>query len=90
VNVIAEQFLTQLGEAQDRIRTLTDQLTEAMDARRQDAMDLVAAETREMGTKAELERALADLAALERIIAHFRRPLWRKALGLPAADNTPP
>lgn len=82
-NAIAEQMLTQLADAQERIRSLTDQLVEAKEAHRRDAMDLAATEAREMGTKAELERALADLAALERQLAHHRRPLWRKAFGLP-------
>lgn len=87
-NAIADRFLTQLAEAQGRIQTLTDQLLAAQEAHRLDAIDLAATAAREMGTKAELERALADLASLERMIAHYRRPLWRKALGLRAADNT--
>jgi len=82
-NGIAEHFLTQLAAAQERIQVLTDQLVEAKEAHRRDAMDLAATEAREMGTKVELERALADLAALERQLAHHRRPLWRKAFGLP-------
>lgn len=82
-NGIAEHFLTQLAAAQERIQVLTDQLVEAKEAHRRDAMDLAATEAREMGTKAELERALADLATLERQLAHHRRPLWRKAFGLP-------
>lgn len=82
-NGAVEHFLTQLATAQERIQALTDQLVEAKEAHRRDAMDLAATEAREMGTKAELERALADLTALERQLAHHRRPLWRKAFGLP-------
>lgn len=82
-NAIAEQMLASLTEAQARIRHLTDQLIEAKEAQGRDAAELAAAETRELGTKAELERALADLAALERQLASYRRPLWRKAFGLP-------
>ena len=81
-NGLAEHFLAQLAAAQERIEALTDQLVEAKEAHKRDAMDLAATEAREMGTKAELERALADLAALQRQLAHSNRPLWRKALGL--------
>jgi len=82
-NGLAEHFLSQLAAAQERIQALTDQLIEAKAAHQRDAMDLAATEAREMGTKGELERALADLAALQRQLAHHNRPLWRKALGLP-------
>jgi hypothetical protein len=115
-NVLAEQLLARLGEAQDRIGQLTDQLVDAKDvlvsaydklnsnhrelaeaqvrvlaakqetleaqeAHRRDATELAAAEMREMGTKAELERALADLAGLKEqlqlIVTRQRRPWWR-------------
>jgi hypothetical protein len=91
---MTERLLIDYREAQSRIRELTDELIAAKEAHRRDAMDLAAAETREMGTKAELERALADrltlqqqalarTASLQRQLAEHRRPLWRKALGLP-------
>ncbi len=98
-NTLAEQLLARLGEAQDRIQHLTDQLVDAKDvlvsaydklnsinhslaaaqvevlgakqetleakeAHRRDAMELTAAEMRELGTKAELERALTDVETL--------------------------
>ncbi len=91
---MTEHLLVANREAQARIADLTDQLLAAKEAHRRDAMDLAAAETRDMGTKAELERALADrltlqqqalarTASLQRQLAEHRRPLWRKALGLP-------
>jgi hypothetical protein len=110
-NTLAEQLLGRLGEAQDRIRLLTDQLIDAKDvlvsaydklnsnhrelaeaqvqvlaakqetleaqeAHRRDAMELAAAEMREMGTKAELERALADIALLEQKMVQPARQRW--------------
>jgi DNA-binding Lrp family transcriptional regulator len=66
-----------LRPAQEHIERLHEQLIEAKEAHRLDAVDLTAAEMREMGTKAELERALFDIAALERQIAALRRPWWR-------------
>lgn len=69
-----------LRPAQEQIERLHAQLLEAKEAHHRDAMDLVATEAREMGTKAELERALADLAALQRQLAYERRPLWKRLL----------
>ncbi len=118
-NTLAEQLLANLGEAQDRIRQLTDQLVnakdvlvsaydklnsinyelagvqvemlaakqetlEAKEAHRRDSMELTAAEARELGTKAELERALADVEALKEqlgLIASQRQPWWRRMFG---------
>jgi hypothetical protein len=37
-------------------------------------MNLAATEAREMGTKAELERALADLGMLQQEIARLKKP----------------
>lgn len=71
-----------LKPAQDQIERLHAELMEAKEAHRRDAMELVAAETREMGTKADLERALHHVDVLRRRLAKANRPLWRKALGL--------
>lgn len=71
-----------LKPAQEQIERLHAELMKAKEAQRRDAMELVAAEMREMGTKAELEQALADLAVMQRQLALSNRPLWRKALGL--------
>lgn len=85
VNALAEKFLANLSEAQERIRALTDQLIEAKEAHRRDAMELAAAEMREMGTKAELERALVDVAVLKEqlriIMKRQRRSWWRWVRG---------
>ncbi len=116
-NALAEQLLARLGEAQDRIQHLTDQLVDAKDvlvsaydklnsinhdlaaaqvevlaakqetleakeAHRRDAMELTAAEMRELGTKAELERAVADVQELRQqvsqLVAGQRRSWWKK------------
>lgn len=80
-NALAEQALASLADAQTRVRELTDQLVEAKDAHRRDAAELAAAEMRELGTKAELERALADIAELRDQLARAHRPWWRKVWG---------
>jgi flagellar biosynthesis GTPase FlhF len=84
VNTDSDRLLDALSEAvsllrpaQEQIERLHQEVIEAKDAHRRDAMELTAAEMREMGTKAELERALLDIAALERQIASLRRPWWR-------------
>lgn len=77
-NGLAEHFLAQLAAAQERIEALTDQLVEAKEAHKRDAMDLAATEAREMGTKAELERALADIADLKQEVTSLTRPWWRR------------
>ncbi len=88
VNTTTDRLLASLSEAvsllrpaQEQIERLYTQLVEAKEAHHRDAMELAAAEMREMGTKAELERALADLAALEqRVLGHRngrRRAWWR-------------
>jgi chromosome segregation ATPase len=63
--------------AKDELIAIKSEVVEGKEAHRRDAMDLTAAEMREMGTKAELNRALLDIAALERQIASLRRPWWR-------------
>lgn len=77
-NVLAEQALASLADAQARVRELTDQLVEAKDAHRRDAAELAAAEMRELGTKAELERALAEIADLRGQLGQSQRSWWRK------------
>ncbi len=81
---MTERLLVDYRDAQSRIRELTDELMAAKEAHRRDAMELVAAETRELGTKAELDRALDHIQALRRRLARANRPIWRKALGLEA------
>lgn len=85
-NAVLELALTNLADAQARVRELTDQLVEAKDAHRRDAMELAAADMREMGTKAELERALFDIAELRNQLAHAQRPWWRKIVGQHNSD----
>lgn len=78
VNASLERALASMADAQTRVRELTDQLIEAKDAHRRDAAELAAAEMRELGTTAELERALADIAELRDQLSRSQRPWWRK------------
>jgi hypothetical protein len=55
----------ELIAAKDELIAAKDEVIEAKESHKRDERELVAAEMREMGTKAELERALADLAALK-------------------------
>jgi DNA-binding Lrp family transcriptional regulator len=63
--------------AKDELIATKSEVVEAKEAHRRDAVELAAADMREMGTKAELERALFDIAALEHQIASLRQPWWR-------------
>ncbi len=56
----------ELIAAKDEVVAMKDEVVAAKGAHQRDAVDLTAAEMREMGTKVELERALADLAASEK------------------------
>lgn len=67
-----------LRPAHDQIERLTAQLMEAKDAHARDRAELIAAEMRELGTKAELDRAIADLAMLQREVAELKKPWWRR------------
>ncbi|WP_426268124.1 hypothetical protein [Sphingomonas sp. LHG3443-2] len=68
-----------LRPAHDQIERLTAQLMEAKDAHARDRAELVAAEMREMGTKAELERALRDISQLKTQLSGGKaKPFWRR------------
>lgn len=75
---LAASVLHHLGDVQARNRELTDQLADVMEAHRRDAMELVAAETREMATTEELERALRSITDLRAQLAWSRRSWWKK------------
>lgn len=78
---ITDQLLAANREANARISDLTTQLLASREAHAQDRAELAAAEMRELGTKAELERALTDLAALQQQqqqVPQAGRPLWRR------------
>ncbi len=66
----------ELAEAQVQVLAAKQETLEAQEAHRRDAMELAAAEMREMGTKAELERALADIALLEQKMVQPVRQRW--------------
>lgn len=55
-----------------------DEVIKAKEAHKRDERELAAAEMREMGTKAELERAIADVAMLRCEEAKPKRPWWRQ------------
>ncbi len=67
-----------LAAAQVEVLAAKKETLDAKEMHRRDAMELTAAEMREMGTKAELERALADVAVLEGQVTLSRRPWWRR------------
>jgi len=69
----------ELIAAKDELIAGKGEAIEAKESHRRDAMELTAAEMREMGTEAELERALADLASFR----HTSTPQaswWRSRL----------
>jgi hypothetical protein len=63
----------ELIAAKDEVVATKDEVVAAKEAHQRDAVDLAAAEMREMGTKAELERALLDIATLEKQVTLGRR-----------------
>jgi hypothetical protein len=69
----------ELIAAKDEVVAAKDKVVAAKGAHQRDAVDLAAAEMREMGTKAELERALDDVAVLKEQLrlARQRRSWWR-------------
>ena len=75
---LAGRVLTYLEEAQSRNRDLVAQLAQALEAHRRDAAELVAAETREMATREELDRALDELALLRGKLAQLQQPWWQR------------
>jgi hypothetical protein len=68
----------ELIAAKDELIATKSEVVEAKEAHRRDAMDLTAAEMREMGTKAELERAMADIASLREALRGKQRTFWQK------------
>lgn len=82
---LTEHLMTASAEANARVdqlladnRHLTSQLVETKDQFARISAELAAAETRELGTKAELERAVADVSELRRQIERLCQPWWRK------------
>jgi hypothetical protein len=83
-----------LGTAYDKLITLNqelvsaridliaakDEVIKAKDAHKRDERELAAAEMREMGTKAELERANADAVLLKRQLGAVARRPWLERL----------
>ncbi len=71
----------ELIAAQDEMIVGKGEVIAAKEAHKRDERELVAAEMREMGTKAELERTLADLAALKQWALgqekHEQRSWWQ-------------
>lgn len=66
-----------LKSAQDRVHQLTDALTAEKDLHRETAIECAQAETREMGTAAEVERLTATIAELQAHLHLARQPWWR-------------
>jgi DNA-binding Lrp family transcriptional regulator len=70
----------ELIAAKDELIAAKGEVIEAKEAHKRDERELAAAEMREMGTKAELERALADTAELRNRLTAKERPWWRRAI----------
>ena len=64
------------------MRELTDALTIEKDQHRDTAIALAQAETREMGTVAEVEQLKAAIAQMQEDLQHARRSWWQKLLGV--------
>lgn len=71
-NKLAEKDRELLAAAAQLIAA-KQELVEAKEAHRRDGMELTAAEMRELGTKAELERAMSDILMLQREVEKLRR-----------------
>lgn len=71
-NRLAEKDRELLAAATQLIAA-KQELVEAKEAHRRDAMELTASEMRELGTKAELERAMSDILVLQREVEKLRR-----------------
>jgi hypothetical protein len=69
----------ELIAAKDKVIAVKDEVIDVKEAQKRDERELAAAETREMGTKAELERALMDVEVLKQQLtkARKRRLWWR-------------
>lgn len=70
-----------LQSTQDRVNQLTDALTAEKDHHRQTAIELAQAETREMGTAAEVERLHATIAELQEALRQTQRSWWQRLTG---------
>jgi chromosome segregation ATPase len=66
-----------LVSARIELLAVKDEVIGVKEAHGRDERELVAAEMREMGTKAELERALADISELKTRLSRAQRPWWR-------------
>jgi hypothetical protein len=67
----------ELIAAKDEMIAGKGEVIAAKEAHRRDERELVAAEMREMGTKAELERALVDVARLKQQVLGQKKPKQR-------------
>ncbi len=70
----------ELVSARIELIAAKDEVIKVKEAHTRDERELAAAEMREMGTKAELDRALADIASLEQRVRTLGRPKswWRR------------
>ncbi len=85
--MLIERLMVDNRDAQTEIQRLNKELLSAQvrimegkDAHRRDEIDLAATSTREMGARAELERALADLAELRNRLTATGRSWWMRAI----------
>lgn len=80
-DAITGQMVAALQSAQDRIRELTDQLTEEKDRHREAAMGLVQAETVQANAALEIDRLQMTIAELQADLQAARRSWWQRIIG---------
>ncbi|NML92043.1 hypothetical protein HHL26_23905 [Sphingobium sp. TB-6] len=80
-DAITGQMVAALQSAQDRIRELTDQLTEEKDRHRETAMGLVQAETVQANAALEIDRLQVTIAELQADLQAARRSWWQRLTG---------
>lgn len=80
-DAITGQMVAALQSAQDRIRELTDQLTEEKDRHRETAMGLAQAEAIQANAALEIDRLEMTITDLRAELGRARRSWWKRMTG---------
>ena len=80
-DAITGQMVAALQSAQDRIRELTDQLSEEKDRHRETAMGLIQAETVQANAVLEIDRLQMTITELQADLRAARRSWWQRFIG---------
>lgn len=78
---ITGQMVAALQSAHDRIRELTDQLSEEKDRHRETAMGLIQAETVQANAVLEIDRLQMTIIELQADLRAARRSWWQRFIG---------